>query len=132
MNLRISSDKRRRRLICGVSRPDLIFLMCCALAAFAHPQNSAHPSESPMNNPIRSYLQPLADDQTFAGAVALVSTGDRVLDVQAVGYSDLAAKAPMRDDSMFWIASTSKPMTVTAFMTLVDEGKVSLDDPVEK
>ena len=38
----------------------------------------------------------------------------------------------MPADAMFWIASTSKPMTVTAFMMLVDEGKVSLDDPVEK
>ena len=38
----------------------------------------------------------------------------------------------MRPDCLFWIASTSKPMTVTAFMTLVDEGKVNPDDPVEK
>jgi CubicO group peptidase (beta-lactamase class C family) len=33
---------------------------------------------------------------------------------------------------MFWIASTSKPMTVTAFMMLLDEGKINVDDPVEK
>jgi len=38
----------------------------------------------------------------------------------------------MPSNAMFWIASTSKPMTVTAFMMLVDEGKISLDDPVEK
>ncbi len=38
----------------------------------------------------------------------------------------------MPANAMFWIASTSKPMTVTAFMMLVDEGKVSLNDPVEK
>ena len=38
----------------------------------------------------------------------------------------------MPPDAIFWIASTSKPMTVTAFMMLVDEGKVSVDDPVEK
>jgi CubicO group peptidase (beta-lactamase class C family) len=38
----------------------------------------------------------------------------------------------MRPDAVFWIASQSKPITATAFMMLVDEGKVSLDDPVEK
>ena len=85
-----------------------------------------------MNDPIRSYLQPLVENHAFAGAVALVANKDRIVDVQAVGYRDLEARAPMQTDSMFWIASTSKPMTVTAVMMLVDERKISLDDPVEK
>ena len=38
----------------------------------------------------------------------------------------------MQTDSMFWIASQSKPITAAALMMLVDEGKVSVDDPVEK
>src|ERR1041384_7333489 len=38
----------------------------------------------------------------------------------------------MKEDSIFWIASQSKPMTSVAFMMLVDERKLSLDDPVEK
>lgn len=132
MNLAIFSAKFRRTLVCAVTQPCFIFAMCCTFAAIATAQNPAHPTESSMNDPIHAYLRPLADNRTFAGAVALVSSKDRVVDVQAVGYGDLAAKAPMRADSMFWIASTSKPMTVTAFMMLVDEGKVSLDDPVEK
>ena len=45
---------------------------------------------------------------------------------------DVAAKRPMRTDCLFWIASMSKPMTATGLMMLVDEGRVSLDDPVEK
>jgi CubicO group peptidase (beta-lactamase class C family) len=52
--------------------------------------------------------------------------------LQAVGYRDLATESPMPPNAMFWIASTSKPMTATALMMLVDEGKVHLDDPVEK
>jgi CubicO group peptidase (beta-lactamase class C family) len=84
------------------------------------------------NDPIRSFLQPLVENHTLAGTVTLVATRDRIVDVQAVGYRDLASREPMRTDCLFWIASTSKPMTVTAFMTLVDEGKVNLDDPVEK
>jgi CubicO group peptidase (beta-lactamase class C family) len=81
---------------------------------------------------IRSYLQPLIDNHTIAGAVTLVATQDRVLYTQSAGYRDLSEKVAMPTNAMFWIASTSKPMTVTAFMMLVDEGKVSLNDPVEK
>ena len=81
---------------------------------------------------IHDFLQPMVDNHTLAGAVSLVATKDRIVYLQPVGYRDLATKAPMQADSLFWIASTSKPMTVTAFMTLVDEGKVHLDDPVEK
>jgi CubicO group peptidase (beta-lactamase class C family) len=92
-------------------------------------QGSA-PSEH--SDAIRSYLQPLIDNHTLAGAVTLVATPDRILYLQAAGYRDLSVKATMPTNAMFWIASTSKPMTATAFMMLVDEGKVSLDDPVEK
>ena len=77
-------------------------------------------------------LQPFVDRHVLAGAVVLVATKDKVLDVEAVGYADVAAKKPMRTDSVFWIASQSKPITATALMMLVDEGKVKLDDPVEK
>src|SRR5262249_45719324 len=57
---------------------------------------------------------------------------EKVLDVEAVGWMDVEGKKPMRTDCMFWIASQTKPLTCTALMMLVDEGKVSVDDPVEK
>jgi len=44
----------------------------------------------------------------------------------------VAAKKPLKTDAVFWIASQSKPITATALMMLVDDGKVKLDDPVEK
>ena len=77
-------------------------------------------------------LQPFVANHTLAGAVVLVASSDRVLALDAVGYMDIAAKRPMRTDALFWIASQSKPMTAAALMMLVDEGKVNLDDPVEK
>jgi CubicO group peptidase (beta-lactamase class C family) len=83
-------------------------------------------------DPIRVYLQHLVDDGTIAGAVYLVGDRDQTLYLQAVGYRDLEAKEPLTADTMFWIASTTKPMTATALMMLVDEGKVRLDDPIEK
>jgi len=77
-------------------------------------------------------LQPFIDDHVLAGAVALVASPEKVLSLEAVGYADIAAKKPMRTDSLFWIASMSKPITATALMMLVDEGKVGVNDPVEK
>src|SRR6201996_4967174 len=77
-------------------------------------------------------LQPFVDKNYIAGAVVLAATKDRVLACEAVGYEDLATKKPMTPDSLVWIASQTKPMTATALMMLVDEGKVSIEDPVEK
>src|ERR1017187_1299552 len=77
-------------------------------------------------------LQPFVDKHELAGAVALVADKDKVLSVEAVGFADIAAKNAMKTDAVFWIASQSKAMTATAAMMLVDEGKIALDDPVEK
>ena len=81
---------------------------------------------------VAAVLQPFVDRHTLAGAVILVASKDKVLDVGTVGFSDVEAKTPMRADALFWIASQSKPITAAAFMMLVDEGRVKLDDPVEK
>jgi CubicO group peptidase (beta-lactamase class C family) len=81
---------------------------------------------------IAEVLQPYVDNHTLAGAVVLVANKDKVLDVEAVGYADSSANRPMLIDAIFWIASMSKPITACALMMLVDEGKVKLDDPVEK
>ena len=77
-------------------------------------------------------LQPFIDHHALPGAVALVADKDKVLSIETVGFADIAAGKPMREDSIFWIASQSKPMTATAVMMLVDEGRIALDDPVEK
>jgi CubicO group peptidase (beta-lactamase class C family) len=111
----------------------LIFLLVLLTGSclYARAQNAAG-SDAAQRDPIQSYLEPLVSNHTIAGAVTLVSTKEKTIYLEAVGFHDLAARAPMKTDAMFWIASTSKPMTVTAFMMLVDEGKVNLDDPVEK
>ncbi len=77
-------------------------------------------------------LQPFVDAHTLAGAVVLVADRERVLDVETVGFADIATGKAMTPNTLFWIASESKPITATALMMLVDEGKVSLDDPVAK
>jgi CubicO group peptidase (beta-lactamase class C family) len=82
--------------------------------------------------PLAPVLQPFVDRDVLAGAVVLVADKDKVLDVEAIGLADIAGKRPMLFDILFWIASQSKPITAAALMMLVDEGKLKLDDPVEK
>lgn len=79
-----------------------------------------------------SLLQPFVDKHELAGAVVLIADKDKVLAIEAVGFANIADEKSMSKDSVFWIASQSKPMTATAVMMLVDEGRISLDDPVEK
>ena len=77
-------------------------------------------------------VQPFVDQGEISGAVMLVATNDRILHLSAVGVSDLATGRPMETGDFFWIASMSKPITALGIALLVDEGKVSFDDPVEK
>ena len=81
---------------------------------------------------ISNVLQPFVDSQSLAGAVTLVADRTNVRCLETVGFADIDANAPMRTNSVFWIASQTKPITATALMMLVDEGKVQLDDPVAK
>jgi CubicO group peptidase (beta-lactamase class C family) len=81
---------------------------------------------------VTSALQPFVDKHILGGAVMLVATKDRVLCLDAVGFSDLETKTPMRTDNLFWLASISKTFVGVSVMMLVDDGKLKLDDPVEK
>ena len=48
------------------------------------------------------------------------------------GYADVERKVPVKDDTIFRIYSMTKPITTVAFMMLVEEGRVALDEPVHK
>ena len=81
---------------------------------------------------LKSALQPFIDKGELAGAVTLVAQGGEVLAVDAVGYSDLSAKTKMKADDLFWIASMTKPITAVTVLMLQDDGKLSVEDAVEK
>ena len=102
----------------------LFFSAIIALAPFARGTDSP--------SPIAPVLQSLVDKRIAPGVVALVADRDAVLALEKAGFASLANRTPIRDDALFWIASMSKSLTATALMMLVDEGRVSLDDPVEK
>ena len=77
-------------------------------------------------------MQTFVDQRVVAGAVTLVAHGGKVVALDAVGYSDLTAKRAMRADDLFWIASMTKPITGAAVLMLQDEGRLHVDDAVEK
>jgi CubicO group peptidase (beta-lactamase class C family) len=66
------------------------------------------------------------------GAIALVALHGKVVRHEAHGLRDIENQLPFTTNTLCWIASITKPVTVSAAMTLVDAGKLSLDDPVEK
>lgn len=66
------------------------------------------------------------------GAVALVLHRDKVVHFKAYGYSDEEKRIKMSKDALFRIFSMSKQVTATAVLLLVDEGKLSLSDPVAR
>jgi CubicO group peptidase (beta-lactamase class C family) len=68
----------------------------------------------------------------IAGAVTLVVAKDRVLHLEGTGWADVASKRPMTPDTLFWIASMTKPVTGVALLMLQDEGKLQVTDPVAK
>lgn len=103
----------------------------CLTAFMALSVACIHAEEKPPTG-LASTLQPFVDHHTLAGAVTLVADREKVLDVSAVGFADIANSKPMQPNSVVWIASMTKAITAAAVMVLVDEGKVSLDDPIEK
>jgi CubicO group peptidase (beta-lactamase class C family) len=79
---------------------------------------------------IGAAMQAAVDAGDLSGAVTVVVTRDQLLHCEATGLADLGRKEPMRPDSMFWIASMTKPVTAVALLMLQDEGKLDVTDPV--
>ena len=81
---------------------------------------------------IPSRLKEFVDANKVAGIVTLLARHGYIANISAVGYRELEDKVPMKTDTIFRIMSMTKPITCAGVMMLVDEGKISLLDPVEK
>ena len=106
--------------------------LCTAWHLFAAASLTAQETQAVPCPQMQAALQPLVDQHILGGAVMLVATKDRILCLDAVGFCDLETKKPMQVDNLFWLASISKTFVGLSVMMLVDEGKLNLDDPVEK
>ncbi len=89
-------------------------------------------SDNPSLSSIKQAMDGFVAKNDVAGVVTMVVTPNKTLHLEATGFSDLASQAPMKTDSIHWIASMSKPVTATCVMMLVDEGKLALSDPIAK
>ena len=81
---------------------------------------------------VRAAVQQQIDAGVINGAVSAIARHGKLVHYEAQGFADPVAKTPMRKDAIFRVMSSSKPVTALAVLTLVDEGKLSLDDKVSK
>jgi CubicO group peptidase (beta-lactamase class C family) len=81
---------------------------------------------------ITSWYEARVDAGDLSGAVVTIAKSGKLAYQRAIGFQDHTRSAAMRPDSIFWIASMTKPVTSVAAMILVEEGKVDLDAPVAK
>src|SRR5499427_5048851 len=90
-------------------------------------------SEPPASPEVTSAMQPYLDSYKLAGVIGVIADkSGKVHYKNLLGYADVEAKNPISEDNLFWIASMSKMFAGASIMMLVDEGKVSLDDPVTR
>ncbi len=97
---------------------------------------TARPEEVGMSSErlgrIRVAMQRYVDRALVPGVVTLVARRGKVVHFEAIGYRDVEAKAPMRTDTIFRIASMTKPIASVALMMLYEEGHFLLSDPISK
>ncbi len=77
-------------------------------------------------------LQPIVDAGDLSGFVTLSFRHGEIAQLNTIGYRDIEKKLPMERDTLFRIASMTKPVTSIAALMLMEEGKFKLDDPITK
>lgn len=102
-------------------------IVALAIAPGVSAQNSLSSASD-----IDAYLTGVVRVARIPGIVALAVDADRVVYTGAFGRQDVAADKPMAADSIFRIASMTKPVTSVAVMMLVQEGDIDLDDPISQ
>jgi len=90
---------KNRRRIPGMS----VVLLLSSMVAVAQAGE-----RMPSSGKMAEALKPFVEKHEVAGVVTLVADAEKILDVEAVGWADVAARKPMKTDCMFWIASQSK------------------------
>lgn len=108
-----------------------VFLLLLALAS-THVVAQGADFDPARLSRLKDKLQEYVDKNVVAGAVAAVGTHQGLVHLEAVGKQNREQNLPMRPNAVFRIASMTKPITALAIMMLVDDGKLSVEDSVEK
>jgi methyl acetate hydrolase len=112
-----------------------LFVFALTLAVFSPSasQTAALPALTPKGiASLDQFLNDTVAKQELPGVVAAVVNKERILYLNAFGKQNVGQNIPMAKDTIFRIASMTKPITSVAIMMLVEQGKVRLDDPVSK
>jgi CubicO group peptidase (beta-lactamase class C family) len=114
----------------------LIFALFAVHSGVAQALPKSTPAEAGLSaEKLDKMMQVLREDiakNMVPGAVLLVARHGKIAYFESAGVLDPGTKAPMTTDAIFRIYSMSKPITTVAAMTLFEEGKLSLSDPVSK
>ncbi len=89
-------------------------------------------SSAPRLPAVSAAMQAAVAAGEVSGAVTVVVTKDEILHCEATGLANIASKEPMQPDSLFWIASMTKPITGVALLMCQDDGKLNVAEPVAK
>jgi CubicO group peptidase (beta-lactamase class C family) len=81
---------------------------------------------------VRPALQRFVDSGELAGIVTLTSRHGEIVQAESIGWRDIEARAAMRTDTLFRIASMTKPITSVAALMLMEEGRIALADPITR
>ena len=81
---------------------------------------------------IPAAIKKAVEEKKVAGGSALIAKKGKVVHLSTVGMQDIDAKAPIKESTIYRIASMSKPITSVAVMILVEEGKIKTTDPLSK
>src|SRR5437868_4415601 len=106
----------------------IVFAMGVAVAALA---GTASAQNSPGVAALDTALRGAVERKDVPGVVALVTDRKGVIYQGAFGVADVATGRALAADALFRIASMTKAVTSTALMQLVEQGRLSLDDPAE-
>ncbi len=114
----------------------LVGLSFASSALAADPLPRAKPEDVGMSTErlglIKTALQADIDAGKIPGAVIAIARHGKLVAFDAYGWRDKAAGLPMTTDSIFNIASMTKPMTTIALLTLYEQGRVLMDEPLAK
>jgi CubicO group peptidase (beta-lactamase class C family) len=108
---------------------EMVFTAGVAVAALT---GTASAQNSQTSTALDASLRGAVERKDVPGVVALITDRERVLYQGAFGVADVATGRPLASDALFRIASMTKPVTSTALMQLVEQGRIGLDDPAEK
>lgn len=123
---------KRRLLVRALRFCVLAFAVLCVIPQLFAQSAGTGVAPVAQSADVAARMQGFVERKQISGAVTLVAHKGRVLRLDTVGEADVATHRPMAKNTMFAIASMTKPITATAIMILQDEGKLSVADPVSK